>query len=464
MSTPIKSSQIASTAQGGAASADLLARMGTPARVGEGQGPVMAFSSWMAQHGQGSEASQAPAAPKAPQAASRQDPEARNLAMSRAQEQTVQRARQQAMAAQKASTQSAESARMAEQAAARARADKSTPRSAASESRAEQVHEPEARDESAKDDERTTTDANAAGAQAQQAAPAAPSDGRADMMAWLANLAQGKADRVPSGADVLADDAAAADQARIQKDAVQGGRDADKAQPATQDARVGAQALDAQLWQSVHSTATLQVDAMLAGSGRAGEQKTGVDSLSSLMAGGALHAAGAGASIQDGAAGVRHESATLPVPLGSPTFAEALADQVSVWVSGARTDGPMTAELHLNPAEMGPINVKISLDGDSAQVDFAAAAVETRKAIEASLSQLSASLNEVGLNLTGGGVSAQTSQQSFGQQFAQADGARTASGGSGRIAGESGDRGEDISLRPVSMPRTGRPGGLDLYA
>lgn len=461
MSTPIKSSPIASTAQGGAASADLLARMGTPARVGEGQGPVMAFSSWMAQHGQGSEASQAPAAPKAPQAASRQDPEARNLAMSRAQEQTVQRARQQAMAAQKASTQSAESARMAEQAAARARADKSTPRSAASESRAEQVHEPEARDESAKDDERTTTDANAAGAQAQQAAP---SDGRADMMAWLANLAQGKADRVPSGADVLADDAAAADQARIQKDAVQGGRDADKAQPATQDARVGAQALDAQLWQSVHSTATLQVDAMLAGSGRADEQKTGVDSLSSLMAGGALHGAGAGASIQDGAAGVRHESATLPVPLGSPTFAEALADQVSVWVSGARTDGPMTAELHLNPAEMGPINVKISLDGDSAQVDFAAAAVETRKAIEASLSQLSASLNEVGLNLTGGGVSAQTSQQSFGQQFAQADGARTASGGSGRIAGESGDRGEDISLRPVSMPRTGRPGGLDLYA
>lgn len=155
-------------------------------------------------------------------------------------------------------------------------------------------------------------------------------------------------------------------------------------------------------------------------------------------------------------------SDAVPTPVNSPDFSQALADKVSMLVQSTDQDGPLTAELHLNPAEMGPISVKISLDGQSAQIDFAAAAVETRKAIEASLSMLSASLDEVGLTLGGAGVSDQTAQQSFGQSDGQSAAPWAASANSGADATSSR---EDVSMVQTRVPsRGGLAGGLDLYA
>src|SRR5690606_26083683 len=105
----------------------------------------------------------------------------------------------------------------------------------------------------------------------------------------------------------------------------------------------------------------------------------------------------------------------------------------------------------------------IALEGQSAKVDFAAAAAETRKAIEASMSALSSALSDVGLNLTGGGVSSQTSQQSFGQQSAPSDGVRGSSTGSS-ASSDAGTEGDVAFMREVNPPRAGRLGGLDLYA
>jgi flagellar hook-length control protein FliK len=162
------------------------------------------------------------------------------------------------------------------------------------------------------------------------------------------------------------------------------------------------------------------------------------------------------------AAAMPHEQATLQAPVGSDTFAQALSDQLTMWVNKAADNGPMTAELHLNPAELGPIHVKISLDGSDAQVNFAAAAVETRQAIEASMPTLSTALQDVGLNLTGGDVSSQTSQQAFQQAFEQSGGASPGGTGAralGATPGEAAPAG-----RAVAAPRPGRAGGLDLYA
>ena len=135
----------------------------------------------------------------------------------------------------------------------------------------------------------------------------------------------------------------------------------------------------------------------------------------------------------------------------------------------AKDDGTMTAELHLNPAEMGPINIKIALDGQNAQIDFAAAALETRQALEASMPLLSSALDEVGLSLTGGGVSSQAQQQGFSQAFSQSGGAQ--SGGSspdGRSTGRVGRTGPDGQDEPVTrsvnVARLTQKGGLDLYA
>lgn len=208
------------------------------------------------------------------------------------------------------------------------------------------------------------------------------------------------------------------------------------------------------------SAAALQVDALLGRAGAPTGQDT--DALAAMLsADGARSAFGQTLSQ---VSAPRHEQATLPVPLDAPDFAQKLADQVSLWVGQVRQDGPMTAELHLNPAEMGPINVKISLDGTAAQIDFAAAAQETRQAIEASLSSLSTALNDVGLSLSGGGVSSQTPQQTLGQGGNPGQDGRAGRQADGRVRGEEGEPGDAGAMRQVSAPRPSRLGGLDLYA
>ncbi len=162
-----------------------------------------------------------------------------------------------------------------------------------------------------------------------------------------------------------------------------------------------------------------------------------------------------------------HHTATLNTPLDSPEFPKALSDRLSLWVTGAAAEGPMTAELTLNPAEMGPVHISITLDGQTAHVDFAAAAAETRQAIEASLGQLSSALEEAGLSLSGGGVSDQTPQQ---QAWAQAADGQSGGRSSERPSGRWGETVVDdevaAALNPSAMPRSGagKAGGLDLYA
>jgi flagellar hook-length control protein FliK len=158
--------------------------------------------------------------------------------------------------------------------------------------------------------------------------------------------------------------------------------------------------------------------------------------------------------------GVRHYTGNLSTPVTSPQFAQALADRVNLWISGPATSGPMTAELRLNPAEMGPVHIRIELDGQNAMVDFAAAHEQTREAIESSMSLLSGALESAGLTLSGGGVSDQRTGQSWG---GQGDG--PSNPGQMRNASTSA---EPAATGPepvrVAAPKVSRPGGLDLYA
>ncbi len=144
----------------------------------------------------------------------------------------------------------------------------------------------------------------------------------------------------------------------------------------------------------------------------------------------------------------------LAVPLEAPEFAAAFGVEISLLAK----DGVQQAELHLNPAEMGPVSVQIVLDGERAHIDFGAQAAATRSAIEASLPELAAVLREAGLTLAGGGVT---------QHGGQGADAR----GEGRREGERGSTrmGRSESVDAVAAPRPawrGRAGasGVDLYA
>lgn len=141
----------------------------------------------------------------------------------------------------------------------------------------------------------------------------------------------------------------------------------------------------------------------------------------------------------------------LPAPVQSPEFAGQLAAQVSVWVG----DGVQQAELHLNPADLGPISVQIQIEGEHAHVAFAADAAVTREAIERGLPELASALREQGLTLSGGGV--------FQQPPGARDNAATAASGTARRT----LHGIAAATAPAgAIPRvlTALPGRLDVYA
>jgi len=143
--------------------------------------------------------------------------------------------------------------------------------------------------------------------------------------------------------------------------------------------------------------------------------------------------------------------ASLPVPVDSPEFAQAFGVQVSVLAR----DGVHEAELHLNPAEMGPVSVQIALDGERARIDFGAQAAATRSAIEAGLPELAAALRDAGLTLSGGGVSQHTpGRGETGRQGVP--GSRSAS--RERAASQAPE-----AIRPAWRGRASA-GGVDLYA
>jgi len=152
--------------------------------------------------------------------------------------------------------------------------------------------------------------------------------------------------------------------------------------------------------------------------------------------------------------------ATLPMAPQAPTFAPALGQQIDVWMKG----GVQHAEVQLSPQDLGPIRVKIEMMGDQTRVQMSADVPSTRDALQQAMPQLSEQLGQVGLSLTGGGVSDQpTFQQS--QAQANADGGF---GGSGRgHPGASGNGAgglEDIAQASAARQQVQRRGLLDMYA
>jgi flagellar hook-length control protein FliK len=142
--------------------------------------------------------------------------------------------------------------------------------------------------------------------------------------------------------------------------------------------------------------------------------------------------------------------AELRPHVGSQEFAPALGSQLSVMVR----NGIELAQLRLNPAELGPIEVRISIDGTQAQIDFSAASAMTRQALQEAVPALASALRESGLTLSGGGVFEQTREQRGDQRQ---DGTRH------------GSRSQGAGVEPpagaaAAVPTARTRGVVDLYA
>lgn len=170
-------------------------------------------------------------------------------------------------------------------------------------------------------------------------------------------------------------------------------------------------------------------------------------------AGAAGHVSGVHSPLRQDIVSSAPVSVDVPTPVTSPDFPETLGVQVSLLAR----DGLQHAELHLNPAEMGPISVQIALEGTRAQVDFGADSLATRQIIETSLPELASALRDAGFTLAGGGVSQHAASQQG--QAGRDDGRQGGSGNSRRIAAPA-EAAAPVRRATVKMSQ----GGVDLYA
>jgi len=100
------------------------------------------------------------------------------------------------------------------------------------------------------------------------------------------------------------------------------------------------------------------------------------------------------------AGSAQQATGALQSPIGTNAWVEELGAQLS-WMAHRGID---TASLHVSPAELGPIEVRIAVRGSEASVWFGAAQATTRTALEHALPQLRQLLASQGLALTDAGV------------------------------------------------------------
>jgi flagellar hook-length control protein FliK len=141
---------------------------------------------------------------------------------------------------------------------------------------------------------------------------------------------------------------------------------------------------------------------------------------------------------------------TLKVAAGvdSPEFGQGLADRLSWMVD----NNVSSAKLQVNPPQLGPIEVRIALQGDHAQVWLVSHSAVTRDALQSSSPHLREMLGAQGF----GQVSVDISQRNFQDRSAYAQPyERTPAATTGSAAA--------ISAVAASLPRLSS-GAVDAYA
>ncbi|WP_110284283.1 flagellar hook-length control protein FliK [Halomonas sp. LBP4] len=149
----------------------------------------------------------------------------------------------------------------------------------------------------------------------------------------------------------------------------------------------------------------------------------------------------------------------LPAPLASPAWPQQFTQQVGQQlVMLGQRGGEQRIELHLNPAELGPLTVSLKVSEQAAQAQFLSAHAPVRSAVEQAIPQLREALAEQGISLGEASVGEQ-SRDGAARDFA---GRGMAGGG---LAVEPGDESEGpgASAPPVAAD-IALAGRVDLYA
>ena len=144
---------------------------------------------------------------------------------------------------------------------------------------------------------------------------------------------------------------------------------------------------------------------------------------------------------------------TVTVPVSSPAWGDAFADRMALALQNRQP----VAELHLNPPNLGPVDIQLSMNGDQASLSFFSPHAPVREAIQSAMPRLTEALADAGVSLGNVFVGAQTQQERN---------PRDDTGGSSRARG---DRSEVVSgvVPPAPMGWSGSVASLrtvDLFA
>lgn len=154
-----------------------------------------------------------------------------------------------------------------------------------------------------------------------------------------------------------------------------------------------------------------------------------------------------GSALGTSAATALPTSAHAPTPqLHGEGFADDIGSHVQ-WLAGQKISH---AHIRISPQELGPVEVRLQLDGDRISADFSSAQPEVRQALESSLPRLREMLGQHGFELAHAGV---------GQQSRQDGGQSSATHAGGTDGGEPAEE----AAAPVAQ-RWVRRGLLDAYA
>jgi flagellar hook-length control protein FliK len=156
---------------------------------------------------------------------------------------------------------------------------------------------------------------------------------------------------------------------------------------------------------------------------------------------GALPSAAPGPAGPAAGAEVRVASTQVATPFGRPEWPHAMNERVT-WLVGQRMQ---SADIQLNPAQLGPVEVRITVRNDEATLLFNAHSGAVREAIQAALPRLGEMLAQGGLSLGQVSVGA----ESFaGQQQSMRDGHGH---GNGNGNGNGNARRPDGERAPVTL-------------
>lgn len=159
-------------------------------------------------------------------------------------------------------------------------------------------------------------------------------------------------------------------------------------------------------------------------------------------------------ALQQAAAAVAVPADKLTGRVGTPAWDQQLGQKV-VWMAAG---GDQSATLTLNPPDLGPVQVVLTVTNDQADAAFMSAQPEVRQALEAAMPRLREMMSEAGIAFGSATVSAGTPEQ-------QNNGERATSGerrGNGQGGGVSGG---EIAIAPAAGGRS-RPGlsAVDTFA